>query len=216
MGDYKKVNGNDDPESEKRIKEEVKQEAEQIKKGEITKIYPILKPGDWVGVQAGAIKQTLWGTKENPKLVAGFGYDAPSNFIFLTQNNLEGKDQNEMIKEAYHNLENYKQEFEIISVLNGKFLFAAGQDFSSEKMLCKSHMMKAHKLLNSDELLVSIPRRRTLMVTSRKADKNILKLFAGTHKNAWEDTSNGNAPIVDALFAVKNGDIDEILPQNNS
>jgi hypothetical protein len=151
MGVLKRVFGKGNPEADKRVEDEV----EQIKAGQITKIYPILKPGDWVGIKIGAIKQTLSGTPENPELVVAFGYDAPTNFVFLTSDNLQGKEPNAIFKEAYDNLEQINQEFEISTSLNGRVLFASGHDFSSEKILCKSHMMKAHELLEADELLVS-------------------------------------------------------------
>ena len=207
MGLFTKIFGKPNNEADNQFEKEV----EQIKSGQINKVYPILKPGDWIGVKAGCIKQTLLGTPENPQLVVGFGYDAPTNFVFLRQSDLEGKDPNEILKDAYENLENFKQDFEISAALNGKVLTASGGDFSSEKILCKNHMMKAHELLNSDELFVSIPRRRCMMVTSRHADKELLNTFVALHKNAWDDESYGNAPIINAMFVVKDGQIDGII-----
>ena len=81
------------------------------------------------------------------------------------------------------------------------------EDFSSEKILCQSHMMKAHQLLNAEELLVSIPRRRCMMVTSTKADKDVLNKFLQLHNHAWRDESYGNAPIINALIKIRNGKI---------
>ncbi len=210
MGVFKTVFGKVNPKSDKRIEDEV----EKIKAGQATKIYPILKPGDWIGIKAGAIKQTILGTQENPELVVAFGYDTPSNFVFLTPKDLDGKDPKAILKEAYDNLERIDQEFEISSTLKGRVLLASGNDFSSEKILCKTHMMKAHELLKADELFVSIPRRRCMMITSRKEDKNLLNTFVVLHKNAWQDDSYGNAPIIDALFVIKNGEIDGIVPLN--
>lgn len=208
MGLFTRIFGKGDQERDQRAVEEL----EQIRSGQEHTIYPILKPGNWVGVQAGAIKQTLLGSPENPELVVGFGYDAPSNFVFLMPQDLEGKDPNEMLRQAYQNLKDYKQEFEVSAGLKGKVLLASGQDFSSEKILCRSHMLKAHELLQSDELLVSIPRRRCMMVCSRGADKELLNTFVALHNNAWQDDSYGNAPIINALFLVKEGEINGVLP----
>ncbi|MCT4613693.1 MAG: hypothetical protein N4A49_02330 [Marinifilaceae bacterium] len=208
MGLLKRIFGKANPEADNKLEEEVA----QIESGQINKIYPILKPGDWVGIKAGAVKQTLYGTQENPELVLAFGYDAPTNFVFLTPADIEGKDPNKIITEAYDNLETIDQEFEISSALDNRVLFASGQDFSSEKILCQKHMMKAHKLLKADELFVSIPRRRCMMITSKNEDKELLNTFIGLHKNVWNDDSYGNAPIIDALFIVKNGEIDGIIP----
>lgn len=78
MGLFKRIFGKDDSESNKRVESDIN----KIKTGQVYKIYPILKPGDWVGIQAGALKLTIIGTKEQPELVVAFGYDAPSNFVF--------------------------------------------------------------------------------------------------------------------------------------
>ena len=125
---------------------------------------------------------------------------------------LEGKDPDELLKKAYDNLENVKSEFEVSSLPEGKILTASGQDFSSEKILCKSHMMKAHELLQAKELFVSIPRRRCMMVTSRQASKELLNMFVALHNDAWKDDSYGNAPIINALFVVIDGQIDGVIP----
>jgi hypothetical protein len=208
MGIFDRIFGNGDTESDKRVEKEI----EQIKSGEIKKIYPILKPGDWVGIKAGAVRKTLLGTAENPELVIAYGYDAPTNFVFLMPQDLEGKDPNEIINDAFKNLEDYNQDFELSTTLNGRVLLASGQDFSSEKILCKNHMMRAHELLKTEELLVSIPRRRCMMITSRKEDRELLDLFVRLHKDAWSDDSYGNPPILDALFVVVNGEIDGVIP----
>lgn len=208
MGIFDRIFGNGDAESDKRVEKEI----EQIKSGEIKKIYPILKPGNWVGIKAGAVRKTLLGTPDNPELVIAYGYDAPTNFVFLMPQDLEGKDPDTIINEAFRNIEEYQQEFEASSTLNGRVLLASGQDFSSEKILCKSHMMKAHELLKADELLVSIPRRRCMMITSRKEDRELLDLFIRLHKDAWGDDSYGNPPIINALFVIINGEIDGVIP----
>jgi hypothetical protein len=208
MGLFNRIFGKGDAESDKRVEDDIK----KIKAGQVNKIYPILKPGNWVGIQAGALKQTLFGTPEQPELVVAFGYDAPSNFVFLMPKDLEGKDQNQTLKEAYDNLEQVESNFEISETLNKQVLTASGHDFSSEKILCKSHMLRAHELLQSKELLVSIPRRRCMMVTSRQADKELLNTFVHLHNNAWEDDSYGNAPILNVLFVVIDGQIDGIIP----
>mgnify|MGYP003661196349 CR=1 FL=1 len=153
----------------KKTNEEVEKIKEQSEIGN-HKIYPILKPGDWVGIKAGAIKQTIVGDEQNPKVVVAFGYDTPENFIFLTHQHLEKMDGNQILKDAYENLENFSTEFEYSKALNNKVLTSSGLDFSSERILSQNHMLKAHKMLNSEELFVTIPRRRCMMVVSKNSD----------------------------------------------
>ncbi|MFY7843796.1 hypothetical protein, partial [Chryseobacterium gambrini] len=169
MGLFNRIFGKGDVESDKIAESDL----QKIKSGEINKIYPILKPGDWVGIKAGALKQTIIGTQEEPELVVAFGYDTPDNFVFLMPHDLEEKKPSEILKEAYDNLEKIESNFEISETLNRQVLTASGQDFSSEKILCRSHMLKAHELLNAKELYVSIPRRKCMMITSKEVDEEL-------------------------------------------
>ena len=195
----------------KKSSEEIEKIKEESENGN-HKIYPILKPGDWVGIKAGAIKQTLVGDEQNPQVVIGFGYDTPENFVFLTQQHLEKMDANQILNEAYQNLEDYKTEFEYSKALDNKVLTSSGLDFSSERILSKNHMLKAHQMLNADEILVTIPRRRCMMVVAKNSEKELLNTFVGLHQNAWQDDSYGNAPIANMLFVLKCGDIVGTFP----
>ena len=207
MGLFTKIFSKPNKEADSNIEKEV----EQIESGQINKVYPILKPGDWIGAKAGCIKQTLLGTLENPQLIVGFGYDAPTNFVFVKHSDLNGTDVETLVDKAYNNLEDFEQAFQISSTLNGKILTASGKDFSSEKILSNSHMMKAQELLETDELYVSIPRRRCMMIIAKNADNKLVNAFLELHKNAWEDSSYNNAPILNAIFIVKDGEITGIL-----
>ncbi|MEZ5056331.1 MAG: hypothetical protein R2879_04765 [Saprospiraceae bacterium] len=60
-------------------------------------------------------------------------------------------DANQILKEAYQNLEDYKTEFEYSKALDNKVLTSSGLDFSSERILSKNHMLKAHEMLNTDD-----------------------------------------------------------------
>ncbi|QDO94508.1 hypothetical protein FNB79_11205 [Formosa sediminum] len=188
--------------------EEIAKIVEQTENSD-KKIYPILKPGNWVGLRAGAISSNLIGTEEDGDLevVIAYGMDTPDNFVFLTHDHLKTMDGQFIMNEAFENIDNYNTEFEYSKALQNKVLTASGHDFSSERILSKSHMLKAHKMLEADELLVSIPRRSCMMVISKDADNELLNTFLYLHKNAWEDDSYGNAPIANIFFVVKDGEI---------
>ncbi|WP_159023656.1 hypothetical protein [Formosa sp. L2A11] len=191
---------------EEKSREEIEKMVEQTKN---QKIYPILKPANWVGLKAGALSTSLIGTEEDGDLevVIGYGMNTPDNFVFLTHNHLKTMDGQQITKEAFENLENYDTEFEYSRTLDNKVLTSSGYDFSSERILSKSHMQKAHAMLEADELLVSIPRRTCMMVVSKAADNELLNTFIHLHKNAWNDDSYKNAPIANILFVVKDGEI---------
>lgn len=201
MSFLKRIFGKNDPETTQKVEKDL----EAIQSGEVHLIYPILKPGNWIGIKAGAIHQIILGTPEQPELVLAYGYDAPDNFVFVTPD--MKPDRAAVIKEAYENLEKTDVPFEHSEALNGKVLLASGNSFSSEKILSKKHMLKAHELLNADELWVSIPRRTCMMITSRTVEEDIFNKFVYLHGQTWEDDSYGNAPILNALFLVKAGEI---------
>ena len=191
--------------------EKFEQDIQKIESGEYNKIYPILKPGDWVGIKAGALRQTLIGDQENPDVVIAYGYDTPNNFIFLTYDDAEKRPVEETLNEAYTNLSNVPSRFEPVTALDGAILTASGLDFSSEKILDAEFMLEAHQILKAEELLVSIPRRRCMMVTSQAAPDKIINAFFHFHNDAWNDDSYGNAPITNMIFVVKNGVIEGVI-----
>lgn len=178
------------------------------------KIYPVLKPGTWPGLQAGVLRQVLVGKEDNPQVVIGYGYDTPENIIFLTHQDLEKMDAQQIIKEAYENLENFQTIFEYSTAFHNKLLISSGLDFSSERILCKSHMLKAHQMLNAEEIIVTIPRRRCMMVMDRYAETDFLNAFIAMHNDAWQDDSYGNPPIGNLLFVLKEGEIIGTIGQN--
>ncbi|REE08145.1 uncharacterized protein DUF1444 [Winogradskyella pacifica] len=186
--------------------EEIDKIVEQTKNSD-QKIYPILKPGNWVGLRAGALNSNLIQTEAGPKIVIAYGMDTPDNFVFLTQQHLETMDQKEITNEAFRNLRNYETEFTYSEALQNKVLTSSGNDFSSERILNEAHMLKAHAMLEAEELFVSVPRRSCMMVISRDSDEALLGTFLNLHKDAWEDDSYGNAPIANILFTMKAGRI---------
>ena len=191
-------------------KEKSEKEIEKIveeTKNSDQKIYPILKPGDWVGLKARALNSNLIRSEAGLKVVIAYGINTPDNFVFLTQKHLETMDQKQITNEAFRNLGNYETEFTYSEVLQNKVLTSSGNDFSSERILSEAHMLKAHTMLEADELFVSVPRRSCMMVISRNAEEELLEAFLGLHKDAWEDDSYGNAPIANILFTMKAGRI---------
>ncbi|MDN3619619.1 DUF1444 family protein [Polaribacter undariae] len=171
------------------------------------KIYPILKPGNWVGLKAGALNSNLIKSEAGPKVVIAYGIDTPDNFVFLTQKHLENMDLKQITNEAFRNLGNYETEFTYSEAFQNKLLTSSGHDFSSERILSNLHMLKAHAMLDAEDLLVSVPRRSCMMVISRDSDEELLGAFLDMHKNAWEDGSYRNAPVANILFTMKEGHI---------
>lgn len=196
-------------------KEKSQEELEKIiaqTKQSDQKIYPILKPGHWVGLKAGALNSNLINSENGPKVVIGYGIDTPDNFVFLTKKHLETMDGQQITQQAFQNLENYETVFEYSETFDNKVVTSSGNDFSSERILSVSHMLKAHEMLQADELLVSLARRTCMMAISRDADQELLNKFVYLHEYTWNDDSFGNAEISDILFIVKEGRITGHIP----
>ncbi|MBP1840568.1 DUF1444 family protein [Formosa algae] len=191
--------------------EEIAKIVEQTENSD-KKIYPILKPGNWVGLKAGALSSTLIPSEDGAEVVIAYGMDTPDNFVFLNKQHLETMDAKQITQEAFTNLENYDTDFEFVKALHNKALASSGNDFSSERLLSQAHMLKAHTMLEADELLVSVPRRTCMMVISKTADEDTINKFIYLHNHTWEDDSYGNAPITNALFVVKEGSIVGHIP----
>lgn len=201
----KAIHGKENPQ------EAVKKIIAQTKQSD-QKIYPILKPGSWVGLKAGALNSNLINSENGPKVVIGYGIDTPDNFVFLTKKHLETMDGQQITQQAFQNLENYNTVFEYSETFDNKVVTSSGNDFSSERILSVSHMLKAHEMLEADELLVSLARRTCMMAISRNADQQLLNKFVYLHEFTWNDDSFGNAAISDILFIVKEGRITGHIP----
>jgi len=191
--------------------EEIAKIVEQTKSSD-TKIYPILKPGNWVGLKAGALSSILIPSEDGAEVVIGYGMDTPDNFVFLTKQHLETMDAKQITQEAFTNLANCDTGLEFVGALDNKAVGTNGNDFSSETILSRTHMLKAHAMLDAEELLVSIPRRTCMTIISRQADEDTINKFAYLHNHTWEDDSFGNAPITNSFFIVKDGNIVGHIP----
>lgn len=178
---------------------------------ENAKIYPILKPGNWNGLEFSA-HRVLLGEEKNPLLVVAYGYNLSQSLSFLTINDLEQKSLKEIHQEAWKNIDEHEVKIEISNKLPEPILLASGDDFSAEKLLSKSFLLKAQELLNSDELLISIPRRRCMMIAPKNASEETLEKFTFLHSLAWKEDNYGNAPIFNGLFIIKDGAIQNVIP----
>jgi len=210
MGLITTIFGRSNKENDKKIKQDI----QDIEMGKGYNIYPVLKPGDWIGINNGFLKQTIYGTKEDPKLVVAFAYNTPNNFIFLSPKDFEGKSKEEVtatLKKAYENLETIVSNFKFIDSLKSKVITSSGNDFSCEKVLSKNHMMQAHKLLNSNELFVSIARRRCMFITSKNVEPEIRTAFIKLHENTWSEENTNNAPVFNGIIVVVNGEIVDFI-----
>lgn len=180
-----------------------------------SKIFPILKPGDWNAL-AHSAHRVLVGSESSPQLVIGYGYNLSTSFLFLTKDDLKNQGIQEIHEEAMKNIEEYSVKIEQSNHLPEPILLASGDDFSAEKLLSKSFLIEAQNKLGAEELVVSIPRRRCMMIGNRNSSKQTLEMFTKLHLIAWNEDNYGNAQIYNGLFIAKNGEIEGLIPLTGS
>lgn len=113
------------------------------------------------------------------------------------------------------NLDNFKMPFEFWNPtdenLEYRVLSCKKSFFASEKIMSKKHMLEANKLLNTDELLVSIPRRELIFVCNKNIDKAHYSHFLNMHAYMVLQENEDLEFLCEDIFIVKNGEIDEVL-----
>lgn len=82
---------------------------------------------------------------------------------------------------------------------------------ASEKILSKKHMLEAHKMLNSKELLVSIPRKGHIFVCSNLLDKEHIAHFMNLHAYAILSDKHNLEVLCEDLFVVEEGEIVNVM-----
>jgi len=168
--------------------------------------YPILKPGNWIA-KPHAVFIPWIGGKDNPQVLIAFGYDSGENLSFLTNQKAVGLKKSEIYDVVLQNLKTLKSPISFSNVDGFNIATASGNDFASEKILDPDFLKELSQKLKSNELLVSVPRRRCLMACDKNAPESFLQKFQALHLDAWNDDSYGNAPIANGLFEITNGAI---------
>lgn len=172
------------------------------------KMFPVIKTGNWEGIEQGAIKQTIIGAPENPVIIVAFAYDEPNSFRYMQYQDIkEYLTAQNIVDEAYRNIDAYPSKMDPHNGENGIILTASGNVFSSEKILCSDFMNEAHELLHTDTLIVSIARRTCMSIVNYYAGTELMEDFKKIHYHTYADDSYNNPQITDGFFIVKEGAI---------
>jgi len=133
-------------------------------KAGLGKLYPILKPADWVG-RPHAVYIPWIGDEENAQVLIAFGFDAGENLTFLTNQQAVGMKKSEIYEMAIQNIAALSSPITICDVQGHAIATASGHDFAAEKIFDSNFLHELGAKLDSNELLISIPRRRCLMAS---------------------------------------------------
>lgn len=190
MGFLKKLFGKSDPPST----------VMPIEKDKVP-VYPKIKNARWPGIP-DVVHVPFVKREDELDLAIIFAQDAGELFLYLTPQDLE----NEAVKANYEkwqrNIDAYPFDMELPERLDGRILFASGDDHSSEKILSPAFLAEACQTLDTDQLIISIPRRRCLMITSYHENYNKLEAFFYLHFVAYREEDYGNEVITDMVFVA--------------
>lgn len=174
-------------------------------------IYPMIKDARWQGTPH-AVHYPFVKVGETLDLAIVFAQDAGNSFQYITPAELE----NEAIKANFEkwkqNIDNYPFEIEASEKLKGRIIFASGEDHSSEKILSATFLAEACKVLNTDKLIISAPRRRCLMLTSYHETFPMLENFFFFHFEAFREEDYGNELITEMVFIADANRVQYAVP----
>lgn len=170
-------------------------------------IYPLLKPHDWPH-QAMVAHRRLSERVPRAPIVA-FGFDTGDNYQFVPANKVDDVDA--LNAEALANLAALDYPWELGDPHPFPFAASSGKEFSAERLLDKRAMIECQRLLGSDRIIVSAPRRTCLIATRDGLPDDQMNLFVRLVLYTYHDDSYGHAPISPALFVLEDGAIKSVM-----
>ncbi|MBO9635728.1 MAG: hypothetical protein J7578_21670 [Chitinophagaceae bacterium] len=174
-------------------------------------VYPMIKDARWKGTPY-AMHYPFVQLGEALELAIVFAQDAGDKFEYLTKDDMLNEEINKNFHNWQENINHYPFEIEIAEDLRNRVIFASGQDHSAEKILSAAFLAEACKVLNTDKLIISIPRRRCLMITSYHEDFLMLETFFHLHFIAYREEEYGNEVITEMVFVADKDKVQYAAP----
>ena len=198
MGFFKKIFGKSSPETPVIEKDKVP-------------VYPMIKDARWQGLQH-AVHYPFVKFGDTLDLAIVFPQDAGERFEYITPNDLQDEAIKINFEKWQSNIDQYPYEIEVSEQLKKRIIFASGEDHSSEKIFSSAFLAEACRVLETDRLLISAPRRRCLMLTSYHEDFLMLETFFHLHFIAYREDDYGNEVITEMVFVADNNKVQYAVP----
>lgn len=166
-------------------------------------VYPLLKPSNWPDA-AQAPHFTLGS--EQQRVVIAYAHNLPDRYEVILDDHPEATDER-LSERALANLAALHYEWQFTELQWLRVATCSGHTFSAEKLLDPAALRQAHRLLGTQEIIVSVPRRTILYAFPRstldtmESTQQMLRLVSRT----FADDTYGNAPISTLLFVVRDG-----------
>ncbi len=170
-------------------------------------LLPVLKPATWDGLRNGA-RVHLWiGTPTEPVVVVAYGRqrgDGGDELDYVSASHPDA-DSDDLVREAFNNLEYYHTDFEVVEANGGRMLVSAGWPFAAERALCQSHMLLAHEKLDAEQIVVSITRRGSLLACAHDGNDAVRHSMSTLHSESYADAVTTGEEIFGNLILVRDG-----------
>lgn len=174
-------------------------------------VYPVIKHGQWKTLPYAKFYPFV-ETAGSTELAIAFAQAGEEKFFYITDEDLHDPLVKENFQKWQQNIDEYPFEIELSAELDNRVVFASGEDHSSEKILSAAFLGKVAEILGTDSLLISIPRRRNLMITSYHENFQLLETFFHLHFQAWREEDYGNEPITEMVFIASPSQLEYAVP----
>ncbi len=166
------------------------------------RLLPILKPAEWDGIEKGARVHLWLGSTTEPLVFVGYAWESDDELVYVTRQ--ADDDPEAIVKVAFENLENYEVGLEAVATNGSKLVVSAGSPVSAEKVLCESHMLQVHDLLDSDRVVVSVAKRGAMLACAWDCAPEARATLVNLHLEAWKSADHFEA-ITDHLVVFESG-----------
>ena len=169
-------------------------------------LLPVLKPAGWEGLAEGARAHVWLGTPDEPLVLVAYAWaEGDSELTYVTSGNDPFADRDQLVREAFDNLERYHTTFELVESGEGRMLVSAGRPFAAERVLCQSPMLAAHDKLDAAEILVSISRRGAILACAMDCPSQVRQAMIAIHTENWNGAQTDPDRITGELIVVEDG-----------
>ncbi len=113
---------------------------------------------------------------------------------------------------AFKNLEELDEiEYKLLADYDNKLALASSHEFTSETILSQKHMLRLHKLLGSNDILVSVVRRGFLLACSKNESEKVKNTFVNYSMYVRKMPVETELLTTD-IFGLRNGTVQGFIP----
>jgi len=168
------------------------------------RLLPILKPAEWEGLAHGARAHLWLGTPDFPLVFVGYAWENGDELTYVTRQGSEHDETDDLIGQAFDNLEAYDTPFETVETNGARLLVSAGRPFAAERVMSEGFMLGVHAELGSDRVVVSIPKRGSMLASAWDSPREARTTIVSLHLEAWRSAGHSEY-ITDHLIVFEMG-----------